>query len=143
MLITKKHVISWFLLSLFAFALVASGPAQADNSLVNSQEGLNKIATVYGNSAQQDIRVTVARIINVVLTLLGVIFVVLAILAGFKYMTAAGSEEKTKEAMDTLRTALIGLIIILMAWAITRYTIQILNKTVSNAADYTNYNPNF
>jgi uncharacterized membrane protein len=143
MLITKKHVISWFLLSLFAFALVVSGPAQADNSLVDSQEGLNKVATVYGNSAQQDIRVTVARIINVVLTLLGVIFVVLAILAGFKYMTAAGSEEKTKEAMDTLRTAIIGLIIILMAWAITRYTIQILNKTVSNAADYTNYNPNF
>ncbi len=143
MLITKKHFISLFSLVLLFLALFAFCPVQADNSLMTSQEGFNKIGTAYGNSTPLDIRITVARIINVVLGLLGVIFVVLAIFAGFKYMTSAGSEEKTKEAMDILRTAVIGLLIILMAWAITRYTIQVMNKTVSNAVDYTTYNPNF
>jgi len=51
-------------------------------------------------------------------------------------MTAAGNEEKTKEAVGLLRNAIIGLIIILMAWGITRYSIIILDKTVNGSGDY-------
>lgn len=143
MLITKKRVISLLAIISLGVSLIAFSPAQADNSLIGSQEGFNAIGNAYGNNTPQDIRVTVARIINVALSLLGVIFVVLIIIAGFKYMTAAGNEEKTKEAMGTLRTAIIGLLIIMMAWAVTRYTIQVLNKTVMNSVNYTDYNPNF
>ena len=116
----------------------AVSPAAADQTLLQSQEGFSDMSSVFGGTPQ-DLRTIVARIINVVLGLLGVVFVVLIIFGGFQYMTSAGNEEKTKKATDILKAALIGLIIILAAWAVTRYTIIVMNKTTHNAVDYTWY----
>ncbi|MDP2944413.1 MAG: pilin [bacterium] len=131
------------LIFLVIFGLIALGtawPAQADQSLLDSQIGLNNAGQVYGNPVAPDIRYTIARIINVVLQLLGVIFVILTILAGFQYMTAGGNEEKTKKAVGLLTNAVIGLLIILMAWTITRFTIRQLGRAANNAIDQT-YSP--
>jgi hypothetical protein len=142
MVITRKHILSLIFLTVFSLlTIVAWSPALASDSLVNGQIGLNDVGRVYGSATPQDIRVIIAKIVNVILTLLGVIFLALTIFAGFQYMTAAGNEEKTKKAVDLLRDAIIGLVIILAAWAITRYTIIVLNNTVSNAPAYTDYLP--
>lgn len=141
MKIAKKQGLS--LIFLIIFGLIAFGaawPAQADQSLLDSQIGLNNAGQVYGNATAPDIRYTIARIINVVLQLLGVIFVILTILAGFQYMTAGGNEEKTKKAVGLLTNAVIGLLIILMAWTITRFTIRQLGRAANNAIDQT-YSP--
>lgn len=141
MKISKKKVLVFLLFSIFSLAILASTcPVQADSSLLNSQVGLNAVGTTaYGGARPYDIRLTVARMINVVLTFLGVIFFGLTVFAGFKYMTAGGNEEKTKEALDMIRNAAIGLLIILLSWAITSYTIVILGKAAGNAVDYTLY----
>lgn len=136
MKITKKHILSFtFLMFLGLVLLSVSSPVLADDSLVNGQVSLKEIGMTYGDATPVDIRTTVSRIIVVVLGFLGVIFIVLAVYAGFLYMTAAGNEEKTTKALDMLRNAVIGLIIVLMAWAITRATILILGRTVNNAVD--------
>jgi len=57
-------------------------------------------------------------IVKVFLGLLGVIFIILIILAGFKYMTAQGDEGKVKESLASIRHAVIGLIIVVGAYAI-------------------------
>lgn len=142
MKIAKKHIFAFIILSITSIAIViASLPAQADNSLVTSQVGMKEIGTVFGNSTPADIRTTVAKIINVILGFLGVIFLGLAVYAGFLYMTASGNEEKTKASLDLLRNAVIGLIILLAAWAITRFTVIIMSRTVNNAVDYRLYTP--
>ena len=103
----------------------------ADGSLLDSQTGFYDIGnTAYGGAFPTDIRVTIARIILIVLTFVGIIFVGLVTFAGFQYMTAAGNEEQTKKAVSLLRTAIIGLIIIMAAWAITRFFITMLGSTV-------------
>jgi uncharacterized membrane protein len=140
MSITKKRLLSFIFLTVFALLAVHSSlPALADDSLVNSQAGLNEIGRTFGNTAPADIRLTMARIISVVLGFLGITFLILAILAGFQYMTSEGNEEKTKEAMTMLRNAIIGLIIVLASWILTRYSIIILGKAVNNAIDYQFY----
>jgi hypothetical protein len=142
MVITRKHIFSFIFLALFGLIIVrATIPALADDALVTSQIGLPEVGGVYGNSTPQDIRMVIAKVINVVLTFLGIIFLGLTVFAGFQYMTAAGNEEKTKKAVDLLRDAVIGLAIILVSWAITRYVIVVLNNTVSNTTGYTNYTP--
>lgn len=134
--ITKKHVLSLALLMLLSLVVFSSSlPVRADDSLVNGQVSLKEIGITYGGATPVDIRTTVSRVIVVALGFLGVIFIVLAVYAGFLYMTAAGNEEKTTKALDMLRNAVIGLIIVLMAWAITRATILILGRTVNNAVD--------
>jgi hypothetical protein len=71
--------------------------------------------------SQEDPRVIAARIINVALGVIGIILVTLIIYAGFLYMTSSGEAEKTSRAKKIIMDAVIGLVIILSAWAITSY----------------------
>lgn len=66
---------------------------------------------------------TITSIINVALSLLGVVAVVIILVAGFKWMTAGGNEEKVGEARKMLFAGIIGLAIILSAWAIARFAL--------------------
>lgn len=78
----------------------------------------------YTGLGRDDVRYTVARIINVALGLLGIVAVVLIVYAGFTWMTAGGNEEKIKSAQKTLMAAVIGLVIILSAYAITDFVVK-------------------
>lgn len=138
----KKQVLSSIFLTVFGLlALGAALPAQADQSLIDTQIGLNTAGQVYSNSAPVDIRITIAKIINIVLGFLGIIFVGLTIFAGFQYMTAGGNKEKTEKALGLIKNAVIGVVIILMAWAITRFTIRQLSRVANNSVDYQTYSP--
>ena len=55
------------------------------------------------------------------LGLLAVIFVILMILAGYNWMTAGGDEQKVTKAKDTIRRAIIGVIITAGAFAIWQF----------------------
>ncbi|MFH1232592.1 MAG: hypothetical protein V1651_01855 [Patescibacteria group bacterium] len=61
---------------------------------------------------------TIGTIVGIVLSLLGVVFLILTVYAGFSWMTAAGEEERVTKAKETLTRAVIGLIITLGAYAI-------------------------
>lgn len=77
-----------------------------------------------------DVRQTAARIINVALGFLGIISVIIVLIGGFKYMVSGGSDDKTSEAKKLITSGIIGLAIILSAWAITSFVIgQLLTAT--------------
>lgn len=79
-----------------------------------------------------DVRTTIANIINVSLGFLGIIATVIILVGGFKYMISGGSEEKTNEAKQLIISGIIGLAIILSAWAITRFVISRLITATSD-----------
>ncbi|MFA5359825.1 MAG: hypothetical protein WC349_02595 [Patescibacteria group bacterium] len=66
----------------------------------------------------------VATVIQAALGLLGLIFLVLIIYAGYNWMIARGEEEKVTKAKDTLTRAVIGLIIVVGAYAISYFVID-------------------
>ncbi len=70
---------------------------------------------------------SLAQIVGVViqafLSLLGIIFVVLMIYAGYNWMMAQGEEDKVVKAKDTLKRAIIGLAITVGAYAISYWVI--------------------
>ena len=76
-----------------------------------------------GNNSMTGI---VATVIQAFLGLLGIIFLVLIIYAGYEWMTAQGDEEKVTKAKDTLQRAIIGLIIIIVAYSITFFVFSSL-----------------
>jgi len=80
---------------------------------------------------QYDIRLTVANIIFVAMGLLGTICVVLMVYAGFKWMTAGGNEDQAGEAKKIIYAAVIGLIIILSAYSITRFVMTKIFKATT------------
>ncbi len=80
-----------------------------------------------------DVRTTAARIINVALGFLGIIAVIIVLVGGFKYMISGGNEEKTNEAKQLIISGIIGLAIILSAWAITSFVISRLLTATQDA----------
>ena len=88
-----------------------TGKMQTYTEQVGTSAGLGN-ATVGG---------IIATIIQAGLGLLAAIFLVLMIYAGFQWMTAGGNETQIKKALDTIKTAIIGLIIVLAAYAITYF----------------------
>jgi uncharacterized membrane protein YjgN (DUF898 family) len=96
---------------------LAQGPLD-----INNQEGFGNggaIPQVFGTPS--DLRAIVANIIVVVLGFLAIIFVSILVFAGFRYMTSMGNEEQTGNAIKQIVSAVIGLVIILMAYAITSF----------------------
>lgn len=65
----------------------------------------------------------VAAVIAIFLGLLGIVFVILIIYAGYLWMTAQGNEEQAKEAQTTIRNAIIGVIVIGLSYALTAFVI--------------------
>lgn len=112
-------------------ALVAStGLAQAQPCTpTNALGGLNCISGVNGSPYQPvadpaNATVQLARLIgllvNALLTFLGVIFMLLIISAGFRWMMARGNETAVEDAKHTLISASIGLVVILGAYALVQ-----------------------
>jgi hypothetical protein len=78
----------------------------------------------------RDIRETVGGVIRAFMGLLGIVAVVIILLGGFKWMTAGGSEEKVNEAKKLIISGIIGLVIIMMAYAIASFVVgAIVNGT--------------
>ncbi|MBU1160241.1 pilin, partial [Patescibacteria group bacterium] len=77
----------------------------------------------------------IAKIIKIALGLLGIIFVVLLVISGFKYMTAGGNEEQIKESLGTIKHAVVGLIIVLLAYSITYYVFDTLPGGAESATE--------
>jgi len=71
------------------------------------------------NLSTKDPRTIASQIINVSLSILGIVAVVIVIYGGFVWMSSEGNEEKISKAKGILKSGVIGLAIILSAWGIT------------------------
>jgi len=82
----------------------------------------------------------VITVINAFLALLGVLAVSLIIYAGFSYMFSSGDPEKMKKAQGVIVTSVIGLVIIISAYAISNYVFTALNQATGGDEASTNQN---
>lgn len=141
MIITRKRFFSFFFLSIFSLLQIASFsffalPAKADEALFNNQIGINEIGNSYGKNAGNkpaDIRIIIVNIVQLLLGFLAVIFLVLTVYAGFRYMTAAGNEDQTKKAISQITSAVIGLLIIAASWVLTSAIIRYFSRAVNDS----------
>jgi hypothetical protein len=82
--------------------------------------------------ATTNIRTAVIRVINYLLSFVGLIAVAFLIYAGFLYLFSGVSEENTKKAKEIITNVVIGIIIILMAWVIVNTVIVQLTGAVGS-----------
>jgi hypothetical protein len=108
--------------------------------LVHAQDlGKGNLDTVAGQASLKNTPLPqlIGNIIKIFIGALGIVFLVLTVYAGFLYLTAQGDEEKVKHAKATLQRGVIGLIIILAAYAIASFVINALTNTVAGSANPT------
>jgi hypothetical protein len=124
----KLKYVKFFTVGLLAFVVIFG---LVDFALAGKiSEGVNSFGSqVYGGSYTPPQQIA-ALIIQAVLTFLGVIFIALIIYGGFLYMTAMGESDKVKKGKNVLLYSVIGLVIILAAYAITSFVVS----SISNSA---------
>ncbi|MEK7202996.1 MAG: pilin, partial [Patescibacteria group bacterium] len=124
-----KYFVGFSLLLFIAFSFVGNVNASWLDTV--NTGGLEEAGGAYnqGSSDSNSLILTIASIVQVSLSFLGIIFLVLLIWAGFNWMTAGGEEEKITKATDTIKSAVIGLIIVLASFAIASF---VISKIVSS-----------
>ena len=79
-----------------------------------------------------DPRVIIVRMINVALSVVGILLIGFLVYAGYLWMTAAGNEDQVEKAKTTIRNAVIGIAIVFAAYAISRFVIVNLLRVGTN-----------
>ncbi|MFH1412599.1 MAG: hypothetical protein ABIG10_01030 [bacterium] len=88
----------------------------ADQTVLNRGED--------STSASNSIALGAGKILGAFLAFLGVIFLILMIYGGITWMTAGGNEDNVATAKKLLGAGVIGLLIVLAAWALAMYIIS-------------------
>ena len=94
--------------------------------LTDSAENMAKLAGPGGagyNTSVQDPEPVIGQVIKALISFLGVIFFILIVYGGFLWMTAGGSPEKVDKAKKIIINAVVGLILVMFAYAITLYIV--------------------
>ena len=106
------------LLFLTQFSLVSIvKAASVDTTGLNVQD--KALMSSSGLSGNSNLASIISVLISVVLGFLGIVFLALTIMAGFKWMTSQGNETEIKAAQGSLKNSIIGLLIVIAAYAIT------------------------
>lgn len=82
----------------------------------------NSVSQVIGASGfDSSISSQIGTVIGIAIAISGSIFLLLAVYAGILWMTAAGNEEQAGKGQKILTAAIIGMVIIFSAYAITYF----------------------
>ncbi len=106
--------------------LIGSIALPVHAQLAQSGANVQSVAQSAGIAGGADLFQILGRIINIFLGFLGVVFLGLLLYAGYTWMTAGGDVSKVETAKKTIRNAIIGLVLIASAWAITTFIFNAL-----------------
>lgn len=116
--------VSGFMTGLTAF-LLGTAPAMA------ALQGVTDPTA--GGTGFSNLSTSINTIFNFVIVLAAIIFVIFFLVGGIQYLTAAGNEEATGKAKRLLVDAIIGLVIVLAAWAVGNFILDRLGVSVSTS----------
>lgn len=123
MKIFSKIILS---LTIFTAVFTTVAPVFADSYGLDQaagQAGLKK--SVAGGTSVESV---VGNIVSVALSMIGIVFFLLIVYAGFNWMIARGNAEAVDKSKSIIEGAVIGLIIVMAAYAITNFVFTSLDK---------------
>jgi hypothetical protein len=105
--------------------------AQAQNPFQQAQTLSQNVGTQAGiASSNVSLPEIVGRIINILLGFIGIVLLLIVLYAGFQWMTAGGDSKKVEEAKQRISNAVVGLIILVAAFAISNFVLgSLVNVT--------------
>ena len=127
----KKFFIALMFGSLFLFPVVAHAVDITSQLGAAAEKGAG-----YEKPANNDPRIAVANFIKTLLSLLGILFLVMTLYAGFTIMTAGGDDDKVAKGKKTLFRSVLGIVVILAAYSITVLAYTIATGDAKHQDDY-------
>lgn len=72
----------------------------------------------------------VGILVQAVLQIVGVVFLILIVYGGFKWMSASGQQKQIEEAQKTIIHSIVGLLIVVLAYGISVFVMAELQKAI-------------
>lgn len=118
-------VFALFTIGLSGLAVASPAPvyASAKSEICGGVGAAQGQGCVNSNSR---ITQTIRNIVGLFSIIIGIVAVIMIIIAGFKYITAAGDAGSIQSAKNTLIYAIVGLVVVAMSQFIVQF---VLNKT--------------
>jgi len=117
----KQAFIVLGLSSLLLLVFTALG-GTAGAQLINPGDVPSNIAAATGGEGS--IRALILRIVDFILLFLGLLAVIMIIYGGITYVSSAGNQEKVDQAKKIIMYAIVGIIIVLISFALVNTVIR-------------------
>jgi len=114
----KLFLLSIFCLFLFSGSIVSAQSYGLDETI---SEVPAYQAQANENYDETFVATKVGDMIGLVLSFIGVLFLILIIYGGISWMTAGGNEQNVEKAKTIIINAVIGLLIVIFAYTITSF----------------------
>ena len=101
-----------------------TGGTGSNKAAKAAKDGFKDVNKTVG--ASDDLHSSVGVILNIVYSIIGIVAVVMVVIGGVSYATSQGDPGRLKKAKDTILYGIIGLVIVLMAFAITNFVLTAL-----------------
>ncbi len=132
-----KHLIAlFFVFALFLipnlYSLNAAETKKETANLGKLEDFLKDAAGGSGagyDTSKTEAEPIIGSIIKILLSFLGIVFLILVIYGGFMWMTARGNEQQVETARNIIVRATIGLAVVMFAYAITWFIVYQLGET--------------
>lgn len=98
-------------------------PATVGAAPVDVLQKCNSESKVCQGTGKSSLFTLVENIINLLLTIIGIIAVIMIVIGGIRYTTSAGDPGQTKSARDTIIYAVVGLVIAIMSYGLVNWVI--------------------
>jgi len=125
-----KKILSFFILiflfSLFLFPLLsrAESPIVLNKELGNFRDG--------AGLGKADLGEVIGKVVKGALGIFGLVCLVIFIMAGFQWMNSGGHKEKIAGAQKSMGAAILGMIIIVAAYAAVHFITQALSTVTQH-----------
>ncbi len=98
----------------------------------SSNSGLSTTADKagYNTNATSTPETYISTVITILLAFIGVVFLGLMIYGGITWMTAGGNEQTEEKAKKIIEESIIGLIVVLAAYALSYFIIQAFSSPI-------------
>ena len=123
-----------FLVGLFFLAIPQNSYAVAP-AIDRATKKLETVGqgTGLSNKLEDDttIYARTAQIVNIALGLTGIVATIYLIVGGIKWLRAGGNEQNVTEAQGTIRSAIIGLIVVLASYIVVNFLVANIIEAVA------------
>ncbi len=124
-------------LFLLLFLPIFNSQAANENGTYNfaKESGLSLIGSAagYNPNVTPGPESIIGKVIQAVLSFVGVIFLAFMIYAGITWLTAQGDDKKVSKAKDIIEESIVGIIIVIIAYAVSSFLLNYFTPIIGGA----------
>lgn len=126
----KQKLVKFFKFVAVTAVMLAPTMAFGYNEVQNGIQtsGLSGLFGTGGLTSSQSLPELIANVIRIMLLFAGAIAVVFVIIGGYQYLTSGGNEESAEKGQKTLTNAVIGVIIVVLAYVIINVIVNLVSS---------------